>query len=280
MKSLTLVAIIFSISLLPFSSFAQNCGCAPNLCCSKFGFCGSTEAYCGINNCQSGPCDTGGATPTPTTPSGGGGGGGSVSSVVTQSFFDGIIGQAAASCPGKNFYTRDAFLNALGNYPQFGTSGANDANLREIAAFFAHVAHETGRFCHIEEKDGATNDAYCDTTNTQYPCVSGKKYYGRGPLQLSWNYNYGAAGQSIGFDGLNNPEIVANDVVTSFKAALWFWMTNVHSVLNQGFGASIRAINGALECNGQNQAEANDRIQLYQQYCGVFGVDPGQNLSC
>ncbi|XP_074281431.1 chitinase 1-like isoform X2 [Silene latifolia] len=67
-----------------------------------------------------------------------------VSSVVTQSFFDGIIGQAAATCAGKNFYTRDAFLNALGGYPQFGTSGANNDNLREIAAFFANVAHETG----------------------------------------------------------------------------------------------------------------------------------------
>ncbi|KAH9615493.1 hypothetical protein KSS87_020946 [Heliosperma pusillum] len=271
MKSITLVAIVLSISLLPFSSFAQNCGCAPNLCCSKFGFCGSTEAYCGPG-CQSGPCDSGGS---------GGGGGGSVSSVVTQSFFDGIIGQAAASCPGKNFYTRDAFLNAIGGYPQFGTSGSNDDNLREIAAFFAHVAHETGRFCHIEESDGAVSDSYCDPTTTQqYPCNPNKKYYGRGPLQLSWNYNYGAAGQSIGFDGLNAPETVANDVVTSFKTALWFWMNNVHSVLNQGFGATIRAINGAVECNGGNPGEVNDRIQLYQQYCGVFGVDPGQNLSC
>ncbi|KAK9725154.1 hypothetical protein RND81_05G125800 [Saponaria officinalis] len=279
MKITILAPILVLISLLPLLSLAQNCGCAPNLCCSKFGFCGSTDAYCGPGNCQSGPC-TGGATPAPATPSGGGGGG-SVSDIVTQAFFDGIIGQAAASCPGKNFYTRDAFLNAVGAYPQFGTSGSGDDNKREIAAFFAHVSHETGRLCHIEENDGAaTNSNYCDTTNTQYPCVSGKKYYGRGPLQLSWNYNYGPAGQSIGFDGLNSPETVANDVVTSFKSGLWFWMNNVHGVLNQGFGATIRAINGALECNGQNQAEANDRIQLYQQYCSTFGVDPGQNLSC
>ncbi|XP_074281421.1 acidic endochitinase SP2-like [Silene latifolia] len=204
-----------------------------------------------------------------------------VSSVVTQSFFDGIIGQAAATCAGKNFYTRDAFLNALGDYPEFGTSGANDDNLREIAAFFANVAHETGEFCFIEENNGAaTNSADCDPSNTQYPCVPGKKYYGRGPIQLTGNGNYGAAGQSIGFDGLNNPEIVANDVDTSFKTALWFWMTNVHSVVNQGFGATIRAINGAVECNGGNPGEVSDRVRLYQQYCGIFGVDPGQNLSC
>ena len=51
---------------------------------------------------------------------------------------------------------------------------------------------------------------------------------------------------------MSNPGIVATDVVTSFKTALWFWMNNVHSVVNQGFGATIRAINGAIECNGGN----------------------------
>ena len=73
-----------------------------------------------------------------------------------------------------------------------------------------------------------------------------KGYYGRGPIQLSWNYNYGPAGSSIGFDGLNNPETVATDPIISFRAALWFWMNNVHSIIlsGQGFGATIRAING------------------------------------
>lgn len=27
------------------------------------------------------------------------------------------------------------------------------------------------------------------------PCVPGKSYHGRGPMQLSWNYNYGQVGQ-------------------------------------------------------------------------------------
>ncbi|KAL9233169.1 hypothetical protein vseg_008199 [Gypsophila vaccaria] len=271
----TLVTLLITISISSFSilTWAQNCGCDPDLCCSQYGYCGSSEAYCG-QGCKSGPCDTPSGAPS-------GSSGVAVSDVVTQAFFDGIINQAADSCPGKNFYTRDAFLNAISGYPDFGTTGSSDDSKREIAAFFANVAHETGRFCSTEEKNGAaTNDAYCDTTNTQYPCVPGKKYYGRGPLQLTGNYNYGSAGQSIHFDGLNNPEILANDVVTSFKSALWFWMNNVHSVLNQGFGATIRAINGAYECNGQNQDEANDRIQLYQQYCSDFGVDPRQNLSC
>lgn len=35
----------------------------------------------------------------------------------------------------------------------------------------------------------------------------------RGTLQLTWNFNYGPAGDSIGFDGLRDPGVVARDVV-------------------------------------------------------------------
>nr|ABY66958.1 class IV chitinase [Vitis pseudoreticulata] len=248
------------------AAVAQNCGCASGLCCSKYGYCGTGSDYCG-DGCQSGPCDSSS------------GSGSSVSDIVSQSFFDGIINQAASSCAGKNFYTRAAFLSALNSYSGFGNDGSTDANKREIAAFFAHVTHETGHFCYIEEINGASHN-YCDSSNTQYPCVSGQNYYGRGPLQLTWNYNYGAAGNSIGFNGLSNPGIVATDVVTSFKTALWFWMNNVHSVIGQGFGATIRAINGAVECNGGNTAAVNARVQYYKDYCSQLGVSPGDNLTC
>ena len=134
-------------------------------------------------------------------------------------------------------------------------------------------------FCYIEEINGASQN-YCDPSYTQYPCNPNKGYYGRGPLQLTWNYNYGACGQSNNFDGLNAPETVANDVVVSFKAALWFWMQNVHQVVNQGFGATIKAINGAVECNGGNPNAVQDRVNYYTQYCSQLGVAPGDNLSC
>ncbi|KAF2321975.1 hypothetical protein GH714_005074 [Hevea brasiliensis] len=187
----------------------------------------------------------------------------SVADAVTPDFFNGIINQAPGNCAGKNFYSRDTFLSALNSYSDFGKIGSNDDSKREIAAFFAHVTHETGHFCYIEEIDGASKD-YCDETNTQYPCVAGKNYFGRGPLQLTWNYNYGPAGQSNNFDGLSAPETVANDPVVSFKTALWFWMNNVRPVVNQGFGATIRAINGAIECNGGNSGAVQARIGYSQ----------------
>ncbi|XWS13158.1 hypothetical protein CRYUN_Cryun36dG0013500 [Craigia yunnanensis] len=200
----------------------------------------------------------------------------SVADIVTPEFFNGILDQADASCEGKNFYSRAAFLEAVNSFPQFGTA---DDIRREIAAFFAHVTHETGHFCFIEEIDGATRD-YCDETNTQYPCNPDKGYYGRGPIQLSWNFNYGPAGQSIGFDGLNSPETVATDPVISFKTALWYWVNSVQPVIGQGFGATIRAINGAIECDGGNPATVQARINYYTEYCNQLGVDPGPNLTC
>ncbi|XP_065867082.1 endochitinase PR4-like [Euphorbia lathyris] len=272
MANYVLSSLVLSLFLIISQNvMAQNCGCAPDLCCSRFGFCGLGAEYCG-EGCQAGPCTGGGSTPP-------GGSGVVVADIVTPDFFNSIINQAGAECAGKSFYTRDAFLNALNSYGQFGKVGSADDSKREIAAFFAHVTHETGHFCFIEEINGATQD-YCDETRTDYPCVAGKLYFGRGPLQLTWNYNYGAAGKDNNFDGLNAPETVANDAVVSFKTALWYWMVNVRPVVTQGFGATIRAINGAIECNGGNSGAVQARIGYYTDYCNKFGVAPGDNLSC
>ncbi|KAJ6855675.1 endochitinase PR4-like [Populus alba x Populus x berolinensis] len=274
MRSNILVTIILAIVLagaLPKNVVeAQNCGCAANLCCSQYGYCGTGNAYCG-QGCKQGPCAS---SPTPTTPSGSG----SVADIVTPGFFNGIINQAGAGCAGKNFYTRNAFLSAVNSYSQFGKLGSAEASKREIAAFFAHVTHETGHFCYTEEINGASRD-YCDENNRQYPCVAGKKYHGRGPIQLSWNYNYGPAGRSNNFDGLNNPDIVARDAVVSFKTALWFWMKSVRPVVSQGFGATIRAINGN-ECNGGNSGAVQARVRYYRDYCSQLGVATENNLAC
>ncbi|KAL1324063.1 hypothetical protein HN51_034252 [Arachis hypogaea] len=204
---------------------------------------------------------------------------GSVGDIVTQEFFNGIIDEADDSCAGKKFYSRDAFLSALNSYDQFGNLDTLDDSKREIAAAFAHFTHETGHFCYIEEIDGASRD-YCDETNTEYPCNPNKGYYGRGPIQISWNFNYGPAGKNIGFDGLNAPETVANDPVVAFKTGLWYWMENVRPVVSQGFGATIRAINGQLECDGANPTTVQARVNYYKQYCSQLGVDPGDNLTC
>ncbi|XP_059445868.1 endochitinase EP3-like [Corylus avellana] len=263
---LTLVLVGIIAGALPRCIEAQHCGCATHQCCSRWGYCGTSKDYCGTG-CQEGP----GYTLPPIN---------HVSlPFLTQKLFNGIIHQADASCPGKKFYTRAAFLDAHNSFYEFGRIGSVDDSKREIAAFFGHVTHAIGHFCYIEEIDGPSKK-YCDEVYTKsYPCNANKRYYGRGPLQLTWNFNYGAAGKSIGFDGLNSPETVTNDPVISFKTALWYWMKFVHPVIGEGFGKTIRAINN-LECDGRNPARVKKRVAYYIEYCKQLNVSPGNNLTC
>ncbi|KAK6930497.1 Glycoside hydrolase, family 19, catalytic, partial [Dillenia turbinata] len=188
-------------------ALAQNYGCSADLSCSKYGYCGNTSDYCGTG-CQEGPCYVSANNSVV------------VGDIVTDDFSIGIINPADDNCAGISLYTRSAFLDAASCYSQFDTIGFVDDSKCEVAASFAHVTHKTRHFCYIEEIDSASKD-YCDEPNTQYSCVSGRKYYGNGLLQLFWNYNYGPAGNNIGFDGLNNPDIVVSDCTISLKTALW-----------------------------------------------------------
>ncbi|KAM7460933.1 hypothetical protein LguiA_029054 [Lonicera macranthoides] len=257
-------------SVLPELVAGQNCGCAPGLCCSQYGFCGTTNGFCGPG-CQEGPCILPPAPPNNV----------SVADIVTDTFFNGIINQTTGRCAGKGFYTRAAFLKACDSHRPFGRTGSIDDSKREIAAFFGHVTHETGYFCYIDEIGGHSKK-YCNRSNTQYPCVPGKGYYGRSPLQIKWNYNYGRAGNAIGFNGLKNPDFVSSNVVVAFKTALWFWMENVHKIITsgQGFGKTIRAFNGGRECNGGSSGTVTARVSFYTDYCRQFGISPGNNLRC
>ncbi|GLJ38902.1 hypothetical protein SUGI_0793020 [Cryptomeria japonica] len=280
MPSSCSVSLLLILLLLVGVGVCQNCGCSNGLCCSKYGYCGTGNPYCG-EGCKEGPCYS-----SPST-----GGGGSVGSIVTAGVFNSIVGGAGSGCKGKGFYNYNAFINAANAFKGFGTSGSSDVNKRELAAYFANAGHETGGevyiaytspflklFFFIEQIILIQNPGsdYCDSSNTHYPCKAGKRYYGRGPLQLSWNYNYGTAGNYLKFDGLNNPEIVASDSTISFKTAVWFWMvnSNCHKAITngQGFGATIRAING-MECNGGNSGAVSSRVNYYQKFCKQLNID-------
>ena len=74
--------------------------------------------------------------------------------------------------------------------------------------------------------------------------------------------------------------MVANDPVVSFKTALWYWINAVRPVVSQGFGATIKAINGRRDCGGVEPQKVQHRIGFCTDYCKQLGVDPGANLSC
>jgi chitinase len=79
---------------------------------------------------------------------------------------------------------------------------------------------------------------------------------------------------------INTPEKLSGDGTLGWRSGFWFWAENVHAVVPQGFGATINAINGPVECNGKRPDLVQARITRYKSVCQALGVDPGANLSC
>ncbi|MFF8012623.1 glycoside hydrolase family 19 protein [Streptomyces sp. NPDC007929] len=192
--------------------------------------------------------------------------------------------------PNRNaFYSYSGLTAALSAYPGFANTGSDTVKKQEAAAFLANVSHETGGLVHVVEQNQANYPHYCDW-GQPYGCPAGQAaYYGRGPIQLSWNFNYKAAGDALGIDLLNNPWLVQNDSAVAWKTALWYWntqtgpgsMTPHNAMVNgAGFGQTIRSINGSLECDGKNPAQVQSRVNNYQRFTQILGTSPGGNLYC
>jgi len=119
-----------------------------------------------------------------------------------------------------------------------------------LAGIFAHWGQETGKrdptdgdfwtqalYWVQEIRCNGTNDQSCNYAqggwaSTAWPPQAGKQYYGRGPFQLSWNYNYGAFSNVFAPSSYNskmylleNPELVHQDGSLAMAAGIWFYMT-------------------------------------------------------
>lgn len=220
-----------------------------------------------------------------------------------------------AACFGS-VYTRQGLLDAAADYPTFACEGDDATRRRELAAFLAQISHETtggwpdapdGPYawglCFIEEVgcEGNACPQYCDAGNPMYPCAAGKTYHGRGAMQLSWNYNYGQAGDALGVDLLSDPDLVKADSKLAIQTAMWFWMTeqlpkpSAHDVMTgtwqpsaqdqrlgrlPGFGMTTNIINGGLECAQPGNAKVADRIGFFERYTGILATGIGENVDC
>lgn len=140
--------------------------------------------------------------------------------------------------------------------------------------------------------------------------ADGKHYFGRGYIQLSWCPNYKSASQDLYQDArlVSDPDSVASNESYAWDTAFWFWkvilfllysntmiistgnyvlvcQANVHGkpgVSDNQFGATTKAINGALECDvASGQSIAKERFTLYGKVRGGFGLSgPGNPAGC
>jgi predicted chitinase len=211
--------------------------------------------------------------------------------IVTRQFFDAIFPPA-----GRHpLYTYDALVQAAKGFPAFAATGDLNTCRKEAAAFLANVNRETGT---LHFADQIAKAPYCQPSAT-CPCDPAttdrsKWYYGRGAIQLSWNYNYCRAGTDLGTDIAANPSLVATNAELSWKTALWFWMVAragaCHTAMTTpdggGFGQTINAINGGVECDKGGygaQEGVTARVRSYLDYTrrlGATDVGTAQDNDC
>ncbi|MCD7464103.1 Chitinase 1 [Datura stramonium] len=234
---------------------------------------------------------------------------GDITEIINSKIFDELLpNRNDKSCSARGFYTYDAFVEAARFFDGFGTTGSINDRKREVAAFLAQTSHVTTGGSPAEPDD-PYEWGYCNKTeagdpkilptycvdSTEWPCASGKKYYGRGPFQIKYNYNYGPCGVAIDEKLLSDPDLVASDKVISFKSAIWFWMTpqspkpSSHDAIladediegrPPGFGLTTNIINGAVECGHGFDPNAENRVGFYLRYCSILGVDAGDHIEC
>jgi predicted chitinase len=133
------------------------------------------------------------------------------------------------------------------------------------AAFLAQLAHESGEFKFMEEiASGEAYEGRQSLGNTQPG--DGKRYKGRGPIQLTGRANYRKAGLALKVDLEANPTLAAR-LDVGFRVAGWYWKTHgLNDLADQGdFTAITKKINGGT--NGLAHRE-----KYHQRAKDVLGV--------
>lgn len=116
------------------------------------------------------------------------------------------------------------------------------------AAFIAQCAHESAGFAFTRELWGPTEaqrgyEGRADLGNTQPG--DGKRFMGRGVIQLTGRGNYARGGRALGVDLVKNPQLLEAPELAALISG-WFWSDkglNAYADSGDFLGLSIR-ING------------------------------------
>lgn len=206
------------------------------------------------------------------------------------------------------------------DFEQFLNESSSTNNKRELAAFLANISKETTGgwqfpigsgsigdyaswglyFVHEVGYTRANSAGTYSQSHSEFPSNANVGYYGRGPIQLSWNYNYGQFSKFIYNDKnilLNYPDSIQENGVLAFKSAIWFWMMpqrpkpSCHQVMHdqwlhdsaysatrmyyKGFAHTNNIINGGLECRTNASSAFTEKVELrselYKYYLVIMG---------
>lgn len=126
------------------------------------------------------------------------------------------------------------------------------------AAWIAQVDHESGGFVFTRELWGPTAaqqryEGRMDLGNTQPG--DGKRFMGRGLIQITGRANYRACGAALGVDLESNPVLLQGDALAA-RSAGWFWRwKGLNPLADAGdFVGLTRRINGGTNGLADRQA--------------------------
>jgi putative chitinase len=134
------------------------------------------------------------------------------------------------------------------------------------AHFVSQVGHETASFLYMEEiADGSKYEGRADLGNTQ--TGDGKRFKGRGLIQLTGRANYTAYSKDCGEDFVADPAKVATDPFVCVDVAGWYWNRRKINQLadRDDVKAVTKAINGGF--NG-----LDDRMDYLYRAKQVLGL--------
>ncbi|WP_438301699.1 glycoside hydrolase family 19 protein [Pseudomonas sp. NMS19W] len=116
---------------------------------------------------------------------------------------------------------------------------------KRVAAFIAQTGHESGQLRWVREIWGPTDaqrgyEGRKDLGNTV--SGDGRKFCGRGLIQITGRVNYAECGEALGLDLINHPELLELSQHAAMSAA-WWWATHgLNTLADAGDNANIGSI--------------------------------------
>jgi putative chitinase len=176
----------------------------------------------------------------------------------------------------KPTITQQAPASMLDGTEKYLAIVANQAGIKgaELAQFLAQLKHESFDFTHMDEKGGS--NYYKQKYDPQFApktakilgnkhAGDGERYHGRGYIQLTGRDNYRMAGQALGLDLVNKPQLAA-DPANAAKIAVWFWQNKTKNITNFADTKTVtHKINPALK-------GLKDRQENFAEYSKLFKI--------
>merc|ERR1711871_544141 len=134
----------------------------------------------------------------------------------------------------------------------------------ELRQFMAQCAHECAHFNTMEEyASGAAYEGRRDLGNTQPG--DGRRYKGRGYIQLTGRANYRTFGRALGLDLEGNPNLALQPAVAA-KVALKYWKDRVRPRVSN----FCNTRDATYYINGGSNG-LSDRENYFRKYGGCSG---------